>query len=502
MLWLEKFRPQEAQEDPSAQSLFENGVLVGNLAKGLLGPYEEATVVKDDGSQDQNAMLLRTRELMESDAKNIAEAAFLWDGNYCAVDILHRTNDGWAIYEVKSSSDDEEECTVKDLLPYLRDVAYQKYVLEKSGIRVSGTYLVRLNKNYVRGAELDIQQLFVITDLKELLTDESANVANNIALAKQILQQSSEPDTEMGKQCRNPYDCDFQGYCMNCLLDRLGLKADIDNETTVLNFYRMAFDKKVNFLRQGKVRMDQMDDEDTLTDIQRIQVRNYVSRSEPIDKAGIRNFLDENIRYPLYFLDFETAQYAVPQFKDSRPYQQIPFQYSLHYIERKGGELKHKDFLGDGVSDPRRALAEQLVSDIPLNACTTAYNKSFECGRIKDMADLFPDLSEHLLNIRDHVVDFLDPFRAGYYYNEAMRGSFSIKKVLPALFPNDPELDYHNLKGGVQNGEEAMNVYPQLAIMSEEDREATRKALLEYCKLDTFAMVKIWQKLEVVSQSK
>lgn len=136
----------------------------------------------------------------------------------------------------------------------------------------------------------------------------------------------------MGKQCKNPYECDFEDYCMKCMLNRLGLNVDVENDTTVLNFYRMAFSKKVELLKDGKVKMDQIKDADSLTNIQQIQINNFVSKKEYIDKAGIRSFLNDNISYPLYFLDFETAQYAVPQYKNSRPYQQI---HSGHSATKK-----------------------------------------------------------------------------------------------------------------------------------------------------------------------
>jgi hypothetical protein len=186
----------------------------------------------------------------------------------------------------------------------------------------------------------------------------------------------------------------------------------------------------------------------------------------------------------------------IPQYDGTRPYQQIPFQYSLHIKESETAPYIHKEFLApsDG-SDPRHALAEQLCHDIPMDVCILAYNMQFECGRIKDLADAFPNLAYHLMNIRDNMKDLLDPFQKGYYYVPAMGGSFSIKVVLPTLFPNDPSLDYHNLTGGVQNGSQAMSVFPEIQYMTPENQQKTRKALLAYCCLDTFAMVKLWRKL-------
>ena len=169
----------------------------------------------------------------------------------------------------------------------------------------------------------------------------------------------------------------------------------------------------------------------------------------------------------------------------------------MHYIECEGGELKHKEFLAYPGEDPRRKLAEQLCADIPLNVCTTAYNMGFEKGRIRGLAEIFPDLSEHLMNIHDNIVDLMVPFQKKWYYCKAMQGSYSIKYVLPALFPNDPALDYHNLEG-VHNGGEASDAFAKMATMTEEDLEITRGHLLKYCSLDTFAMVKVWEKLQEI----
>ena len=212
-----------------------------------------------------------------------------------------------------------------------------------------------------------------------------------------------------------------------------------------------------------------------------------------INKDGIRDFLG-TLSYPLYFLDFETMQPVIPRYVGTKPYAQIPFQYSLHYIEHEGGELKHKEFLAESGTDPRRAVAEHLCEDIPMNVCVTAYNKAFECTRLKELAEVFPDLAEHLLNIEGNIKDLLTPFQSGYYYNRAMGGSFSIKSVLPAIFPDDPALDYHNLEQ-VHNGSEAMTVFPKIQFMESAEQQEARRNLLKYCELDTYAMVKVWEEL-------
>ena len=230
-----------------------------------------------------------------------------------------------------------------------------------------------------------------------------------------------------------------------------------------------------------------------LTRIQKMQVAGALNGEVFIDKEGIRAFLD-TLSYPLYYLDFETIQPPIPLYDGTHPYQQITTQYSLHVQEREGGELKHKEFLAESGTDPRRAIAERLCEDIPMNVCTLAYYKAFECTRIKELAETFPDLAEHLYNIRDHIVDLLVPFQSGFYYNRSMGGSFSIKSVLPAIFPDDPTLNYHNLEG-VHNGGEAMTIFPKIKDMPPEEQQRARHNLLKYCELDTYAMVKVWEEL-------
>ena len=212
-----------------------------------------------------------------------------------------------------------------------------------------------------------------------------------------------------------------------------------------------------------------------------------------VDKLGIKAFLD-TLTYPLYFLDFESFQTCVPLYDGIHPYQQVPFQYSLHYILEPNGDLLHKEFLADENSDPRRALAERLVEDIPQNVCTLAYNKAFECMVIKQLAEAFPDLSERLFNIRENIHDLLDVFRDGFVYDKAMGGSLSIKSVLPAMFPDSSDLNYHNLND-VHNGTEATATFLSLRVMEKSERDKLRASLLAYCRLDTMAMVMLWQRL-------
>ena len=495
-LWLKVYKPEEAKDDLALQARFEQGNEVGDLAMGLFGPYKEVTTKNPDGSLDLNKMCELTQQYMGQGVDNICEASFALEGHYCAVDILRRNGDGWDIYEVKSSSFPECDGEETKLEKYAPDIAYQKWVLTTCGVKVINTYLVCLNSSYVRHGALDIKSLFVIIDMHDLVENEYLKVPAQSSQALKILGMKDEPDCDLSEHCMKPYGCAFWDYCKHCH----GLP-----EPSVFDVYGgkgrggFTFKKKLECYSKGEVDFESLRNK-SIGHIQNMQIEAALTGREFINPDGIREFLD-TLSYPLYFLDFETMQDAVPQYDGTKPYQQITFQYSLHIKENPNAPYQHKEYLApsDG-KDPRRALAEQLCKDIPMGICTLAYNKMFECGRIKELAELYPDLAVHLLNIRDHIVDLIDPFRAGDYYVPAMGGSFSIKSVLPALFPDDPSLDYHNLTGGVQNGGDAMTIFPKIQHMKPAEAKAAREALLEYCKLDTWAMVKVWERLEDVAK--
>ena len=482
-LWLKVYKPEEAIVDEALQARFEQGNMVGDEAMKLFGEYKEAHAEKPDGSLDLAAMVEQTQQWMQEGVENICEASFALDGHYCAVDILRKNGDGWDIYEVKSSTyKGDKEDTPKHLLVYTRDIAYQKWVLTQCGVKVKSCYLVRLNKFYVRGKELDPKGLFHIKNMDELVENEYAKVNANVSLALKTL-AGNEPDEPIAIHCHEPYHCGFFQYCTKGM-----------GEPNVFNLYRMNFKKKCELYNQGKINFEDLVNE-KLNEIQQMQVSTFLNNTQQVTPKEIGEFL-KTLTYPLYFLDFETMQTAIPEYEGTSPYQQITFQYSLHWIEEEGGELHHTDYLGDSVSDPRRKLAEKLCRDIPKSVCSTAYNKGFECGRLRELAKAYPDLADHLNNIADHIIDLIEPFRKKMVYLPEMNGSFSIKHVLPSLYPDDPTLNYANLDGSVHNGGEAMTIYPLIAKMSPAEAEAARQSLLKYCCLDTLAMVRVWEKLK------
>ena len=473
-LWLGKYKPDVAIVDDATEGRFKTGTAVGELAKGLLGKYEDVTCRDRDNKIDIDQMLSRTAWCLKDNVENICEAAFLFNGKYCAVDILHKVEGGYEIYEVKSSTDADKEV-------YAWDVAYQKYVLTNCGLNIVGTYLVCINNEYVRQGEIDIHQFFKIEDISEAVNAEYPNVAGYIDAAVKVL-EGPEPETPISVACQHPYKCAFWQYCTRNI-----------PKPSVLNLYKMDWVKRFKNYHAGRITFEDVKDMD-LTPKQRMQVECALEGKESINKEGIQSFLD-TLTYPLYHLDFESIMPAIPIYDGTRPFQQLPTQYSLHIQKEPCGELIHKEFLAPSKGNPLRPIAEALCRDIPTNVSVLVYNKGFECTRLAELAELFPDLADHILAIKDNVKDLLVPFSKGYYYLPAMGGSFSIKSVLPALFPNDPDLDYHALDEMCQNGGMAMTLFPKLQDMSSEDEERARRALLKYCHLDTLAMVKVLEKL-------
>lgn len=488
-LWLNTYRPDLAEISATAQKRFEIGNQVGDLAMKFFGDFVEVTTYVDNSPEkglDYSAMIQKTKECLANNVQNICEASFSYEGCYCAVDILRKTDTGYEIYEVKSSSDKDDK--KPKMLCYAQDIALQKYVLEHCGIHVVGTYLVRINHEYVLEGNLDIKRLFSIKDMSEYVASEYAHIEENIQKARQTLSSETEPQVPISKNCSSPYDCNFWGYCTGQM-----------PKPSVLDLYDDHRGVRWQCIQQGRYEFSELRNE-RLNDVQRMIVDCTIENREHIDKHQLQEFIS-GLTYPLYFFDFESVQPTVPVFQNTRPYQQIPFQYSLHIQNEPGAAPTHKEFLAESGENPLRKIAESICRDIPRDACVVAYNMNFEKARLKELASMFPDLSEHLMNIHDHIKDLLEPFKKGFCYMPAMKNSFSIKSVLPALFPNDPELDYHNLDG-VHNGVEASDIFLKIKDMSPEDAARTRQNLLDYCGLDTFALVKVLDKLWEISDKR
>ena len=470
MLWLKTYMPEEFDDSCMNEAVLQTGNEVGDLAMGIFGEYTEVPF------GDLKEMMRITEELILQKTPVICEASFSFDGLFCSVDILRNLGRNRVeLYEVKSSTSLHEI--------YLEDVSYQAMVLTKLGYHVTRACLIHLNKEYVRLGDLDLSELFTTEDLTDLVRSRQDIVEEKIAFLKAYMRKRKEPDQPIGVHCFTPYACGFFSHCTK----ELPKPNVFDLRNTQLN-------TRIRYYEQGLISFADLQACGNLKKNPAMQVK-YELEDLPdlIQKPAIQQFLD-TITYPLYYLDFETFQPAIPLYDYCSPYDQIPFQYSLHYQKKKNGKLYHREYLAKPHEDPRRGLAEQLCRDIPEDVCVLAYNMAFEKARIKEMAGLFPDLAPHLMSIFNNMKDLMIPFQQRAWYNRAMQGSYSIKYVLPALYPDDPELDYHSLEG-VHNGHEASDAFNQMHSMDADTLQEYRRYLLKYCELDTYAMVKLLNRL-------
>ena len=472
-LWLNCFKPEEA-EDLGNQSVLDNGTKIGELARGLFGNYE---LIEFDTNYKN--MINETNKLLENKPNIICEASFSYDGNFCSVDILKNDVDGVEIYEVKSST------AINNI--YIDDITYQTWVLKKLGLNVKKSCIVHVNNQYVKHGEFDIHEYFKMEDATLDLDIDS--VEGKVNELKEILNKKEEPEIDLSISCNSPYPCPFFKYCTKNL--PMPNVFDIG--------WSFHFKKKLEMYKNGHISYEDILNNENITNGKvLVQLESYLNNSKPIiNKDNIKEFLDK-ITYPLYFLDFESYQAAIPTIDGTRPYQHICFQYSLHYYLEENGELFHKEYLSEEYDgDSMYGLCKRLVEDIPRNTCVIVYNKSFEQPRLREMARLYPEFSEHLLNICDNIVDLAEPFANQDYYDKGMEGSYSIKIVLPTLFPNDPECNYDTLED-VHKGDEASAAYLLLPTLEKDKQERLRHNMLIYCGRDTKATVKLYEKLREV----
>ena len=475
-LWLKKKKPGVLQApDDGAQAIFDTGTSVGELACELFSGGERI-----EYTGDFNAQIVKTKELIGRGTKVIYEATFCFDGILVMVDILRIYDDGLVINEVKSST------SVKEV--YIDDASIQYYVISSLGYKVSGVNIIHIDNSYVRGEKLELEKLFHTEDVTEQIMQKQAEIPQILNKFEEILSKNVEPEVDIGPHCSDPYNCDAWEYCW---CEQRGIP-----EYSVFNISRLRSDKKFELYKSGVVKFEDIKDIDKFNASQQIQIRSELSKEQIIDKEAIKEFLD-TLSYPLYHLDFETFQQAVPEFVGLRPYEQIPFQFSIHKDDGKGN-LEHFEFLAEVGADPRYELALNLIKFIPQDACVLAYNMIFEKRVIRQLALNYSQISSELMAIHDNIKDLMAPFASKSYYHPKMQGSYSIKYVLPALV-SEFESAYKDLNL-IHNGGEAMQAYEAMAHMSADEREAYKKSLLAYCKLDTLAMVKVLEKLREVAK--
>lgn len=372
----------------------------------------------------------KTAKFISQNIPVIYEAAFNFEGVMCALDILVKKNNRWYAFEVKGST------KIKD--PFILDAALQYYVISNSGLPLEDISIVHLNNQYIRNGKLEIEKLFTCESVLDAALQQSEYISQSISDFKRLIADKTEPEIEVGKHCYKPYECDFTKHCWEHVSSK--------EETYKKN----------------------------------------------VDKENLQIFL-EQFNYPLYFFDFESCMSGIPEFDNSRPYQQIPFQYSLHVLNAEKAKPLHIEFLGNGIDDPREELIQHLIANTDTHGSIVVWNKSFEVTRLKELARDFPVYADQLYAIIERVVDLMVPFRSGWYRLPAFKDSYSIKAILPVMVPS---LSYSKLD--IQEGGMASMIYSELKNQILPIQKNQRQQLLDYCKLDTFAMIKIFQKLKKV----
>jgi Domain of unknown function(DUF2779) len=459
------------ETSPQLQAIFNQGNNVGILAQDLFPDGVDASPSSHFRIQES---VLKTKEFIENVESIIYEATFQFNGVLAALDILVKDEEGWKAYEVKSST------SVSDV--YINDAAIQFYTIVNSGIDLKDISIVHINNQYIKDGGIDINELFTIESVFDRVQEVLPKIPNQIERFKQVIKQDEVPNIDIGPHCSKPYECDFKGYCWSHVPDY-----------SIFNISRLNINKKFELYQKGTLRFEEIDLQITsFNPNQLLQVTCELGDKSFIDILKIKSFVEDLI-YPIYFLDFETMATAVPIYDKSRPYRQLVFQYSLH-IQSESGNLEHKEYLAEAnpKMDPREAFVKQLIMDCGDSGDILVYNIGFERGKLNDLILVYPQYSNEIESIISRLKDLMIPFQKKWYYTPEMRGSYSIKAVLPALVP---ELSYNDLE--ISEGGTASTIFAQMVLGEYNgDIKQTREHLLEYCKLDTYAMVKIYEVLK------
>ncbi len=471
-LYLHRYHPEfRDRMDRHLLEIFRRGTDVGLVARDL---YPGGLDASPETPFQYQKSVLYTRQLITEGIEVLYEAAFQYDDVLCAIDILVSDGGSWRAYEVKSSTG------ISDT--YTMDASLQYYVMMKSGLPLEDISLVYIDNQYVRRGELNVHSLFKI---KSVLKEVHANqefVRNNIRRLKGVLKGKGIPPVAIDEHCFTPYECDFMGYCWKHI-----------PEDSVFDIAGLSKAEMFKIYREGIVKLEEIPDSYHLNHSQHIQVECHRTNRIHIDYEGIKRFLNA-IHYPLYFMDFETFMPAVPLFENTRPYQYIPFQYSLHYRAARRSRVGHCEFLAEAGADPRMQFIERLLEDTRGRGDILVYNKSFEKKILTDLARDYPAYAEEIKERISRIKDLMLPFQKKYYYAPEMRGSYSIKRVTPALVP---ELGYDYLS--IPDGISAMSAFERLQHETDESViDEVRRNLLEYCGQDTLAMVRLLEKIEQV----
>ena len=472
-LWLEIHQPELREDSAGTLASFQVGYQVGDIARRIYDPEGKGTVIDVESEGYDGAFAHSARLLIES-RQPIFEAGFKAGGALAFADVMLPVSDfdqpAWRMVEVKSST------SIKDY--HRDDIAVQTFIAQSAGVKLKAVALACIDSSWIYPGDNDYRGLLTETDLTKETFNRTADVKGWLAEAQEVVAQTAEPDVAVGAQCHDPFECGFCNYCN---------RANPQAEYPIDWLPRLSPAKREQLADQGVNDLRGVPD-DLLNETQRLVKQHTLDNTVFFDAAGAAADLAPH-GFPACFLDFETIQFAVPIWKGTRPYQQIPFQFSLHTLVEPG-RLLHRASLDLSGNDPSESLARALIAACGKCGPIFVYNAGFETARIRELAERYPKIARPLLAINARVVDLL-PIARNRYYHASMRGSWSIKDVLPAAVP---ELGYEELPG-VRDGGMAMDAYCEgIRPGTTETRKGEiERELLAYCRLDTFAMVRLWQ---------
>jgi hypothetical protein len=472
-LWLKKHKP-ELFEDVELSDFEKKIIEEGNVADEEARNLFPGGVLVDSHGQDA---VDDTKQYLDKKQEIIFQATFAEDAFFIRADILvyDKEKDGYELYEVKATNSIKR----KEPHHHVNDLAFQKGVIEKSGISIIKTGVIHLNNEYKKLGKIDYQKLFITEDL----TDE-------VLEAQEIVnQQMSDIKEWLGMPEQKGCECLYRGTNAQCTTFAYS-NPDVP-EYSVHDINRIGASKKMfyEWIDKGIYKLEDIDNPEALTGAKKAQYNAYTLNKPIVNEVAIKKTLDKLV-FPLYFFDYEGFVSAIPMFDGFGAYEQIPFQYSLH-IMQENGDIEHREFLiTDPQGDLTHPLVERMKEDIDPNGTTIAWYSSYEKQRNTKLAELHPDYAEFLENINEGMFDLMTIFSKNYYVDPAFKGSASIKKVLPVIVP---ELTYKNLH--ISKGDQASERWEKMISKDtpEAEKKQIEKDLLEYCKLDTWAMVEIYR---------
>lgn len=480
--WLKIHNPEVYKKYPLSSfelNIIDTGNKIDEIARGL---FPNGVTVE---SRDDTEL---TKKLILEKTPVIYQPVFTTDKFITACDILvwNNSSDCYDLYEVKSSTSSEEGGGRKTE-EYIIDIAFQKIVLDELKINVDKLNLIRLNKEYVRMREIVVKDLFLIENLTDQVEEKIEEIKQQMDGVYELLSNENEPQGHC--------DCITKGWNSHCTTSEYS-NADLP-EYPVHAISRINKKKLIELVDSNIFSIHDVSNDFSLSENQRRQVDTAQSGKEYIDRDGIKDFL-ENIKYPISFLDYETYPSAIPKYSGYRPYQQIPFQFSLHVIESLNSESIHYDFIYPDQGCPDKYFAEALQKHLPKSGSIIVWNERFEKGINTQISEHLSEYKDFMHQVNSRVVDLMIPFygKTTMYDHPKFMGSASIKYVLPALVPHLSYKDMH-----IQEGGTASDTWNRIISdeYSDADKNMKIQALKDYCHLDTLAMVEIWRVLNNIN---